>query len=271
MKKYLLFAICMFQAVSLCFGWDKLGHEIVIAIAQRHLTPKAKENIAAYMPYDLKKDAVWMDKHRKDKDIAYTTSWHTYDVDSDHYYDPNPRLYKGDIVLALRNAAYTLSDYKQLSDSAVVMNIRQLIHFMGDIHCPVHMYFPGINGKYKCRLNGREWSSFHGLYDHFPNILYPDMKADEIAAMLDTYGKKEIEKITSGDYTSLAKHRDYFPVLYKWVKDISDTSYPIWEINKPFEENLNPDTVSLSEEIVNTELRNAGYRLARLLNELFDN
>ena len=93
MKKFLLLAATasvMFAQSAM--AWGRLGHEVVIKVAERHLTEKAKANIAKYMPYDLKTDAVWMDHHRKDKEIAYTTAWHVYNVGADHNYDPNPRL-----------------------------------------------------------------------------------------------------------------------------------------------------------------------------------
>ena len=73
MKRFLTFvtaAILCLQA----FGWGGVGHRVIVEIAQRNLTEKAKANIAKYMDYDLKKEAVWMDIHRHDEPIAYTTS-----------------------------------------------------------------------------------------------------------------------------------------------------------------------------------------------------
>ncbi|MBQ3941532.1 MAG: hypothetical protein II676_01645, partial [Bacteroidales bacterium] len=174
MKK--LFAIIILAACA-CFysaAWGVLGHKTVIAIAERHLTQKTKANIAKYFDYDLKKDAVWMDHHRRDPEIAYTTAWHVYNVDSLHRYDPNPRLSKGDCIQALEIACYNLEHYKDLTDSAVVMNVRMLIHFVGDMHCPVHAYFPGPRAFWPCRLNGEDIKSFHNLYDAMPNRLWPD-------------------------------------------------------------------------------------------------
>ena len=59
-----LFVIIAFVALSVssAYAWSTLGHEVVIAVAQRHLTEKTKENIAKYIAYDLKKDAVLASK-----------------------------------------------------------------------------------------------------------------------------------------------------------------------------------------------------------------
>lgn len=85
MKKHIILVIFMiFVSVGQVFAWGRLGHEIVIAVAQRHLTDKTKENISEYISYDLKQDAIWMDSHRKDKAIAITTHWHSCYFDVKH-------------------------------------------------------------------------------------------------------------------------------------------------------------------------------------------
>ena len=57
-------------------AWGGVGHEVVVEIAKRHLTEKARANIAGYIPYDLTEDAIWMDKHRKDPELEYAYHFH---------------------------------------------------------------------------------------------------------------------------------------------------------------------------------------------------
>lgn len=159
---FTLFALIL---TGTAFGWGTIGHKVVIAIAQRHLTEKTKANIAKYIDYDLKKDAVWMDKHRNDEPIAYTTHYHVFAADKNLRYDPNYRLAEGgDVVYALAISEYNLAEqnYKQLTDSAVVFNLRMIIHFMGDMHCPVHTHIDGVKTIWKCKLNGQEWAQASG-------------------------------------------------------------------------------------------------------------
>ena len=119
MKKAVLFVA--FAAIAAnAMAWGRIGHEVIIKVAERHLTAKTKANIAKYMPYDLKTDAVWMDVHRNDAPIAYTSPWHTYRVRENNEYDPNPRLVKGDVVKGIMVADYNLRRYRELTDSAVV-------------------------------------------------------------------------------------------------------------------------------------------------------
>ena len=34
-------------------AWGKLGHDVIVEVAKRHLTENTKRNIAKYMPYDI--------------------------------------------------------------------------------------------------------------------------------------------------------------------------------------------------------------------------
>ncbi|MBP3423652.1 MAG: S1/P1 nuclease [Alistipes sp.] len=245
-------------AAALCsqaFGWGGVGHRVIVEIAQRNLTEKAKENISKYMNYDLKKEAVWMDIHRTDEPIAYTTSWHVYNVDGESTYDPNPRLYKGDCVHALKIADYNLSRYEKLTDSAVVFNLRMLLHFVGDLHCPTHSYVPGPRCFWPCTLNGKKYK-FHGVYDKMPQLIHAGKKDNDIAAELDVLKKCQIKKIVKGD-------------LHEWVAQIGSDNKVIYEWNPHNTPVLRDDTIELSTELVNKQMTYAGYRLAYLLNKYF--
>ncbi|MCQ2141703.1 MAG: S1/P1 nuclease [Bacteroidales bacterium] len=257
MKKYLLMLLALVMvAQQNVAAWGKYGHQIVIAVAQRHISETTKANIAKYFDYDLKDDAVWMDTHRNDPEIAYTTAWHVYNVNEKHEYDPNPRLSKEDAIYAMYLADYNLSHYQELTDSAVVMNVRVLIHFAGDMHCPVHSYIPGPRNFWECTL-GDYKGTFHSVYDKIPGWLYTG-KPDDVAAQLDNASKREIRRIQKG-------------TVIDWAKQCADRNAGIYEINPFLTEVLDPDTVEKSRDIVSLQLRDAGYRLAYLLNKYFGN
>ena len=243
--------------IESALAWGELGHEVIIEVAKRHLTENTKRNIAKYIPYDITKDAVYMDIHRDDKEIAYTTAWHVYNTDEKHDYDMNPRLRQGDAILAMKIAEHNLTKQERLTDSAVVMNIRCLLHFTGDMHCPTHSYVPGPRCHWPCELNGKKIKSFHYAYDIMPVYLHPNKSCVEIAAEIDNASKGEIKKIQKGN-------------LDEWVHDIASRNAIIYEWNPHNTPVLNENTVELSRDLVNLEMRNAGYRLAYLLNRYFN-
>lgn len=255
MKRF--FAVLVIVAIvgiESASAWGLLGHEVIIEIAKRHITPKTKANIAKYIAYDITKDALYMDDHRHDKEIAYSTAWHGYSVDENLEYDMNPRLGKGDVLLALKVVDHNFSKMERLTDSAVVSNIRWLIHFAGDIHCPSHSYIPGPKLTWACEVNGTKFDTYHTFYDEIPSLIHPNKSSAEVAAQLDNASKAEIKKIQSGYIT-------------EWAKEIATYNSTLLSFNKPYTKVLESNTVERSSELVNLQMRNAGYRLAYLLNK----
>ena len=258
MKRFLAITLAViYIGIGNSYGWGRFGHDIIVEIAKRHLTEEAKANLAKYLPYDITTESSWMDYHRHDKSIAYTTSWHVYNVDENHEYDMNPRLHKGDAILAMKVSDFNLKKYRELSDSAVVMNLRFVLHFTGDIHCPTHSYVPGPRCFWPCELNGKKLKSFHSLYDYITDDLYKGMSAAEAAAKLDNCNKSERKRICKGDF-------------HEWAHEIGEMNAVIYKWNPHNTEVLNPNTVELSRDLVDRQVRNAGYRLAHLLNKYFD-
>lgn len=259
MKKLLFAILVSALSFEIASAYGRHGHEIVIAVAQRHLTEKTKENIAKYFSYDLKKDAVWMDEYRRTEPIEFTTNWHTCYFDENMRYDPFyiRKMNTGDLVRALDLAdnAVAHGRYKELSDEKVKFAIRMLIHFVGDLHCPTHTVLPSAKNKKPCMLNGKEYT-YHSVYDKMPYLIWGKTPADEVAEKIDNASKKERKEIVKGD-------------VVDWLNDMVKRNAQIHEWNKPGVEVMRDDTVELSTELVNRQMRDGGYRLAHLLNTYF--
>ena len=262
MKKLLI----TITLIAISFGaqaWNRLGHSTVVEIAKRHLTEKTEKNLAKYMPYDIVKDASWMDANRgKKSKYRFSNSWHSYYYDSKFRHDPNVpnKVANGDTMRALDLAERNLSMYKELTDSAVIYNIRIILHMVGDMHCPSHCKFIGgrDDAAPKVTLKGKPMGSFHGFYDSMASHIYGKKKDPaELAAELDTYSKAKRKKICKGD------HHD-------WAKECMRNTNVIhqWNPNNGSGEVLD-DTIERSKDLIDMQLRHAGYRLAHLLNKYF--
>ena len=255
----LLVAVAAF-GVGEAWAWAGLGHRTVVEIAKRHLTEKTKENVAKFIAHDITKDATWMDKNRLGSPWPYSNSWHSYYYDAKVRHDPNVpnKVANGDTMRALDLADRNLSMYKELTDSAVVYNIRMILHFVGDMHCPSHCKFIGGRDDIgKVRIGDKKFGSFHGFYDKMPSTIYGTITPAELAAKLDTYSKGEIKKCCKGN------HHD-------WAKECMRLTNIVhqWNPNNGGDE-LRDDTVELSKDLIDSQLRRAGYRLAYLLNKYF--
>ena len=109
--KRVLITLTLIVTIFSAQAWNKLGHRTIVEIAKRHLTEKAKTNIEKYMPYDITKDALWMDYNRgKKSPYRFTNSWHSYYYDSKLRHDPNVahKIKNGDTMRGLDLVTYNL-------------------------------------------------------------------------------------------------------------------------------------------------------------------
>lgn len=255
MKKLAILLMALVVAPT-AMAWGGFGHQVIVEIAKQNLTKRAAQNIERYMPYDIVEDASWMDAHRHDKEIAYTTHWHGFRYDKNHKYDEAASP-KGNAIIALRLAEKTLSNYREQTDSAVLMSLRFVLHFVGDMHCQTHAN-PGPTARVAVTLRGKKYKNLHTVYDAMPRLLYPyPTTAIAAAQELDNCSKKRIAKITSGSYED-------------WANEIASKAYIIHEWCPAGMTKLPSDLILWSEEMTKELLRDAGYRTAMLLNRFFD-
>ena len=257
MKKILLPLLLTFVGVN-ALAWGGIGHQTVVVIAERHLTKETVKKIETLIPYDLRNDASWMDKHRRDEEYAFTGSYHTMAMNHDFVYDPSWRLATGgDCVTGLQFLEYNLTHQQQLAltDSVKVLNIRMLIHIVGDMHCPCHSYVMPERNQWKCRFDGKDYK-YHGYIDHITDILYEGMSIDRIARKLDTWTEEQIAAAQEGTFVD-------------WAQDCCTRDRAIYEVNPYKTFDLDPDTPEKLRPCVEDALRVAGYRLAFLLNKYF--
>jgi len=269
--------IIVIFSVLICrasLAWSNMGHEVIIEVAKRHLREDVKKEIERYMPYDITQDARWMDKHRSDPELLYMFHFHEQCINLKTLeYDPNPQIEEGDIMRGLCLARYNLSHRDNLSDSTVVLNIRMIIHFIGDLHCPVHLGVPGIwfpkppyrQDVGKWYFQGNALQSFHKFIDRTPGYLFPDMKPSEIASLIDDgISKRQSREWVNGDFVD-------------WTNDAAQRGFriynyfpPLWDIpDSPDPKYIPDDFLENTREIIIEELLKAGYQLAYVLNACF--
>ncbi|MBR2352604.1 MAG: S1/P1 nuclease [Alistipes sp.] len=260
MKRIILIAVVLLFVAGSASAWNGLGHRTVVEIAKRHLTDEAKANIAKYMPYDIVKEASWMDRNRLGSPWPYSNDWHSLYYDSKLRHDPNGKIAHGDLARALHLADHNLRMYRELTDSAVMYNLRAILHFVGDMHCPVHVAKQGARsgGKNPVYFKGQRFNSFHSFYDRTPMLIHgADTPHTLIADRIDIAKKSERKKICKG-------------TIDDWINDAIRRTCIIheWNPNDGTKE-LRDNTLELSTPLVNDQLRRAGYRLAHLLNIYF--
>ena len=147
-------------------AWGDEGHEIIALVAEHHLDPAARAKVATLLAadtdtlteHDVASEATWADKYR-DSD-RYTTKiryqatrlWHFVDIELD---EPNlasacfghPPLPSGGpaskgppracVVDKIDQFAAELAN-PATADSERLLALKFLLHFVGDLHQPLH-------------------------------------------------------------------------------------------------------------------------------------
>ncbi|MGH8076694.1 MAG: S1/P1 nuclease [Lysobacter sp.] len=149
MHRLLLTAVLLPIALLLpapsAMAWSALGHRLVGELAQRHLTPTANAQVAALLAGEpdptLAGVATWADTLRaSDPDRFKATSrWHYINTPPGTCrYEPQRDCADGECVIAAIEAQRRI-----LADSRQPLEARRdalkfLVHFVGDIHQPMH-------------------------------------------------------------------------------------------------------------------------------------
>ena len=251
MKRMFLATVALAILVSLeASAWGGFGHRTIAELAERHLTPAAKANIERYTKGTPLADySVWMDQIRKDDPVLSkaTDGWHASIVDAKCHtsQEIRDRHRNGrDAVTGMLLLTDMLKEREKLSDSTVMFAIKCIVHMVGDIHCPAHVRYMGKK------------TTLHKVWD--TSVITRDHKGwtpKYYAKMLDTYKPGKIKKITRG-------------WAEEWLEDAARNVRPSLEWAGK-DSDLGIEFQNKAYPLAEIQLRNAGYRLAYMLNTLF--
>lgn len=261
MKRILILAVVAAASSlmsSSLFAWGRLGHDAICYIAETHLTKKASQTISSYLDgASIVYHSVWMDEWRESPEYGYTTKWHVGYVDEngEPYMGRNFEgvEYKGDVCLEVTRLIEKLKNYKELDDSTVTVGIKMLIHMVGDMHCPTHIKYPGVK-SFNVVFMGKK-VSHHSIWDDAIIAQVHRWNYMEYGYALDRMSAKERKAIASGE-----------PV--DWYRQSAADCRVIYDWATP-EQSLGKKYCMKAHGLADMQIRNAGYRLARVLNEIF--
>ena len=292
MRKIVLMALLvpavLFMNISEAFAWGQVGHSTIAQVAQNNLTPKAKEALARYLDglplaiiasdADVYRaqwtvDLGFIPTNPGDARVTWLTdfdfstplnispwthsitvemNFNCYPTDNlDGAYINNASYYIDKLSAELKANAENMDPYERYKAIAII------VHLMGDMHCPMHIvYLPDnvIKGHYYVYYKGKK-QKMHVIWDGRIFDDYYDWGFLEMAYLVDTATPEQIAEITKGsvyDYASYSA-RDSWPVVSAYVEGDP--------LPKSYATDIRP--------VLFSQLRNGGYRLAAIFNEIF--
>ena len=155
--------LCSSQALS--FGAD--GHRIVVAIAEKHISSKTAAAIKAITAdTDLGKLSLWPDTIRHLPTWEQSKYWHYVSIDDHERFNSLERHSEGDVLSALEYFRTQLQNPEL--DAQQLESLAFLIHFVADIHQPLHVGRRDDRGGNKIRvkwLDQKKTTNLHRVWD----------------------------------------------------------------------------------------------------------
>ncbi|WP_295731650.1 S1/P1 nuclease [uncultured Muribaculum sp.] len=262
MMKQRIFTAIM--AMALCLtasAFGRIGHDAVAAIAENNLTPTAKATIEKYLDgKSIVYYASWMDNVRLQPAYKHTDGWHSASFDANGKSKVWKDRYRSNLGINTEMAKVENGKYKQMTDSAVAVSIKVLVHLVGDMHCPGHCFFEDKSQNVYFYLNGDEKWKFHkffdgGVFDKGHKWYYADY-----VYQLDRCSDAEKADMVKGS-------------LIDWEEGNAAIMRPLYDIITPERKFDKAETFDFVQDMVHltdSQILKAGYRLAHVLNSVFD-
>lgn len=254
-----LIILCLFFGTlqnTYAEAWGKTGHRVIGVIAQKHLTPKAAEQVKALLGgLSLAFVSTYADEIRSDDRYGHLAPWHYVNMEQNTRYNEANKNPKGDIVTAIQSCIEILKNPSS-SKKNKTFHLKLLVHFIGDIHQPFHAgRKEDIGGNSIDLFWFSKRTNLHRLWDT-DLIEHYNMSYSELAANLPKH-------------TSEQKCEVMAAPLLDWVNQSQDLANTLYD-KTPQGSRLGYVYHYQNFETVRTQLLDAGLRLAATLNSIFD-
>jgi hypothetical protein len=234
------------------FPWGANGHRVVGRIAEHHLSPAAARGVACILGGEsLAQAATWPDEIRSDPSWDRAKAWHFVDLDDGETYDPAKHP-EGDVTQAIDRFSKVLKD-PQADRAAKTEALRFLVHFVGDVHQPLHVGRRADHGGNTIKVNWfGENTNLHSVWDE-KIIEAEKLSFTELAEFVDQPTHDEVRAWQSA-------------AVLDWVQESADVRARVYDIG---DGKLSYTYQYQNIPLIKRRLLQAGVRLAGLLNSIF--
>ena len=272
MKKILLSIIAIVALAPAVQAWNGHLHTAVAAMANANLTAEARQNIEkALGNHSIAYYAYWMQEVSKQPEYKHTENWHNVALtpkgkilaSKKADQSDSEAVRRADALEGLAQAVAALENRQNLSEKEVADNIRYVVHIMGDLHCASHYVFTDLLEARKIKyFYGKETKgrSYMKFWEGEVVTATFGWKVNEFVHQLNRLSPEKVAELTAGS-------------VYDWVTSNAKEYRPIYSYvtpNQKFDAKNYRPWLNKSYIMATDHIGVAGYRLAALLNGLFD-
>lgn len=241
-------------------AWGPRGHEVVAHIAAMNLSPKARNAVAGLLGGEAEAmmaiSSNWADEIREAR--PQTAPWHfvNLELDGDMRYRAG-RDCRGDACVVAQIARQEKILKSQAPRAAKVEALKFLIHFIGDIHQPLHAADHHDRGgnQVQLRYRGQRMTLHHFWDDETVALLGPDARsvARGIDAATPPMQKRQLaggSPVFWAEMSASIAASDIYPELGRRAR-------------------VDGPEAAAQSRLARLQLARAGYVLAGTLNDIF--
>lgn len=237
--------------------WGQTGHRVVGYLAESKLSRKARRRINQILDGEsLAFVSTFADEIKSDDAFRKYGPWHYINIPLDATYDPTNRSDQGDLAYGIEQCISVLSDPKA-SRSDLQFHLKLLVHLIGDLHQPFHIGREEDRGGNDIKIS---WfsskSNLHRLWDSNLIDSYSMSYRELGDELLSQSSAKQFEMYAKGTYL------DWIEDSHQIVAELYSSVKPDERLAYRYSYDYNP--------VVFEQLKKGGFRLATLLNQIFD-
>lgn len=257
--KVILFSFILSYIPVQTMAWGMIGHRIVGEVADCYIKGKTGREVKKILGHEsIAMASNWADFIKSDSTYNYLGNWHYANFMDNLDYQMLKSALETETGTNIYNRINFLS--KELKNESLEagkkkMYLRLLIHFVGDIHQPMHMGRKEDSGGNGIKLT---WfgqpSNLHRIWD-----------SDVI----------ESQQLSYTEYTDAINHANKNE-LNAWLHDdVSVWAFESYQISRKLYSKVKPEEklgyryIYDNLDTVNHQLLKGGVRLAGLLNQVF--
>ena len=240
-------------------AWGPNGHRIVGQIAENHLTDAARKGISDLVGRaSLAQISTWADEIKSDPAWRHASPWHYVNAPPGQAIEQAHKSPSGDVVEAIQRFERVLRD-RGSGRKERVDALRFLVHFVADVHQPLHAGYASDRGGNDIRVRWfGESTNLHTVWDEHL-VEHQRLSFTEWVRFFGHAEPGEIEAWRRSDVFDWAREsRTMLPAVYDYGSSRSERT--------PY---LGYAYIFKHADGVRLRLLQAGIRLSGMLNDIF--
>jgi len=262
-KRQPIVIITLLAAAIFLLSWGVTGHRAVGKIAADHLSPKARAAVQELLGNSTLSDvSTWPDEILRQPEYRHTAPWHYLNLPLGLSYADFEKkvvdMKEENVYSALVKEEGVLGN-KETTREEKTEALKFVVHFVGDLHQPMHISRAEDKGGNTIQLNYEgKGTNLHSVWDT-RLIEHEGLTYEQLAEKYGQAGAAQIRQWQSD------------PVI-KWIWESYQISTKLYaEIDAMKDRTIDDSYYQAHIGIIHERIEQAGIRLAGVLNTIFAN